>query len=255
MLFVLMAYYIGLNRDIEGKGMDFYLGGENSPSTFNPEDLSLNRLFIDAYNQVFFSVGVCVGVLFSYGSYNHIKKPVIADAFIIAILDFLFSIMSGTIVWGALGYLMAKDSPAQNQTSSVGLAFIAMPVAASLAEDGNGYYVMFTVFLFFTGITSGFGFVEAFVTNIIDQTAMARWKVALGVCMLGMALCASFTSNVGWILFDMTDHFITDYIVITVGILECVSVGWIFEQEKTACCSPLHRKSLKVLALIYWIPL
>jgi len=52
----------------------------------------------------------------------------------------------------------------------------------------------------------------------------------------------------------MTDHFITDYIVIAVGILQCVSVGWVFERETTACQSAAHRKSLVAMATFYWVP-
>ena len=105
MLIALMSYYIGLNNSEDGKGMGFYLGGQSFPSTFSPDDLSLNSLFIDAYNQVFFSIGVCVGIMYSYGSYNHIKKPVILDTVMICLGDFIFSILAGCVVWGAIGYL------------------------------------------------------------------------------------------------------------------------------------------------------
>lgn len=50
--------------------------------------------------------------MFAYGSYNKTKKPVIMDSFIIAGLDFLFSVLAGFIVWGAIGYLEAKKDPA-----------------------------------------------------------------------------------------------------------------------------------------------
>lgn len=52
----------------------------------------------------------------------------------------------------------------------------------------------------------------------------------------------------------MTDHFITDYIVIMVGILECTCVGWLFERETTAMQSLAHRKSLNVLCIMFWAP-
>lgn len=52
----------------------------------------------------------------------------------------------------------------------------------------------------------------------------------------------------------MTDHFITDYIVIMVGILECTCVGWLFERETTAMQSLKHRKSLNVLCIMFWAP-
>jgi len=53
------------------------MGGESFPGSFDENLRDFNTLFIDAYNQVFFSIGVCFGVMYSYSSYNPIKKPVI----------------------------------------------------------------------------------------------------------------------------------------------------------------------------------
>ena len=114
--------------------------------------------------------------------------------------------------------------------------------------------MLFLVFLFVTGINQAFAFLEGFITNIIDATHCSRMKAAIGVSMLGVLLSAAFTSNIGWSLFDMTEHFILRYIVITVGFLQCLSVGWFFEYETTAAASENHAKSLRALSLYFWIP-
>jgi SNF family Na+-dependent transporter len=112
--------------------------------------------------------------MFAYGSYNKTKKPVIMDSVIICLLDFIYALLAGFIVWSAVGYLQKEGNIAYNQTSNVGLTFIAMPVAAS--ESGNkGMFTTFCVMVYFAGIDSAFGFVEGLVTNIIDQTALKRW--------------------------------------------------------------------------------
>lgn len=81
-----------------------------------------------------------------------------------------------------------------------------------------------------------------------------RWKAAAVVCGAGAALCLLFTSNWGWVLFDFVDHYISSYVVIAIGLCQCISAGWLFEWESTACRSPAHRASLRSLALIYWFP-
>lgn len=48
--------------------------------------------------------------MFAYGSYNRTKKPVICDAVIIGLVDFLFSFIAGFGVWGAIGYLQMKGN-------------------------------------------------------------------------------------------------------------------------------------------------
>jgi NSS family neurotransmitter:Na+ symporter len=157
---------MGLNNGVGGKAVAFYLGGEEFAGA--KDDTTFSNLFIDAYNQVFFSVGVCFGVMYAFSSYNQIKKPVIRDAFIIGFADFFYSFLSGFIAWGAIGYLFSEKDPHFTQTQSVALAMIAMPSAAS-AGGGTSMLTLFYVTLFFTGITSAAAYVEAFACNIIDQ--------------------------------------------------------------------------------------
>ena len=66
---------------IPGDGLSFYWGWKEFPlppdasgnsQSYKPSS-ELGSLMQDAYGQVFFSVGVCVGVMFAYGSYNPIK--------------------------------------------------------------------------------------------------------------------------------------------------------------------------------------
>lgn len=111
LVFVLMALYLKINNDLEGSGLGFYFGTERFPypelpdgtKVFQDPSLERDSLVQDAILQVFFSVGVCYGIMFAYGSYNNTKKPVIMDAIVIALLDFIFAILAGFITFSALG--------------------------------------------------------------------------------------------------------------------------------------------------------
>merc|ERR1712070_1083699 len=78
---------------------------------------------------------------------------------------------------------------------------------------------------------------------------------AFFVCFTGAVLSLFFTSNFGWVLFDLVDHYITSYIVIGAALMECIAVGWMFEKDTTAQMSENHAKSLKWLAIAYWFPM
>ena len=84
----------------------------------------------DAFNMAFFSVGLCIGVFQAYGSYCDIKKPIIGDAIVVVFLDLIFSIVAAFGSWSIIGYLQASNNKAYAQNSSIGLAYIAYPVAA-----------------------------------------------------------------------------------------------------------------------------
>ena len=261
LLVVNMVYYVGLNNANSGKGLRWYFNQEPFPLPapdakgnlyYDPASKG-DELMRDAVNQAFFSVGVCVGVYFAYASFNDLKKPVIADAFAIAFVDLLFSILAGFVAWSVLGFLETQNNLAYNQTSSIGLALIAFPTAVKLDPSGKPMFILFMLCLFVAGIDSAFSYIEAIVTNIVDHYRCPRWKAALPVCIFGILLSATFTSNYGWLLFDIVDHYTGDYIYIIVGLAQCVSVGWLFEYDTTAIVSPQHQKSMLVMTLSYWI--
>jgi len=215
--------------------------------------LSASRLYVDAINQVFYSVGICTGVMFAYGSYNPLRKPVIADSITIVSFDFIFSITTCFIAWGCIGYLDINNNEAYVQSSTLGLSFIAMPTMASL-ENNLIFFAVYCFYLFICGIDTAFSFVESIVTNIVDALHWARWKAAMLVCMIGLVASSAFTTNFGWVMFDLTEHYMLNYIVPTVGLLQCIAVGWLFEYETTAVISKEHRRSLRIMSVGFWLP-
>ena len=95
--------------------------------------------------------------------------------------------------------------------------------------------------------------IEGVVTNIVDEFKTNRTLTAGIVCLLGALISAIFTSNWGWILFDLVDHYISSYIIIGVALIQCISVAWLFEYDSTAAMSIAHTKSMRYLSSIYWI--
>lgn len=233
-LFVCMAGFISLNNKVGGKGLSFYWN--QTPFPLSTEDTGvfvnydpsekIGSIMQDAYSQVFFSVGICVGVMISYGSYNPIKQTVIANAFFICIMDFIFSLLAGFITWGAIGYLQKVEDPNYDQLNSVGLTFIAFPAVAAREEDMTGMFTLFMILLYVAGIDSAYSYVESLVCNILDHFRVnttnhlgQRIGATAFVCIMGIALSAIFTTNFGWILFDLVDHYMSSYIVIAVGLM------------------------------------
>jgi len=151
--------------------MDYYLGSAKLPLPVGTGVVSFPNsdatLFQDAYSQVFFSIGVCVGTMVAFGSYRTTKEPVILDSFLVCFIDFLFAFIAGFAVWGAIGYLQAKGNPAYNQTNNLGLTFVGLPVAAALA-DNAGMLGLFCFTLWMSGIDSAMAYCEGLIANIMD---------------------------------------------------------------------------------------
>lgn len=90
----------------------------------------------------------------------------------------------------------------------------------------TGMFVLFLILLYVAGIDSAFSYVESLVCNILDHFRVnttnhvgQRIATTAFVCVMGIALSAVFTTNFGWVLFDLVDHYMSSYIIIAVGLM------------------------------------
>merc|ERR1711871_56743 len=119
----------------------------------------------------------------------------------------------------------------------------------------NLWAIMLSITLLTLGVDSAFSMVEAAATVICDtkwgQKYPRAW-VAFLLCFLGFLLSIPFCTNWGFFLFDVIDHYLSNYLLILVGILQCAGCGWGFDAENTMNKSENHGKSLTWLSASYW---
>lgn len=200
-----------------------------------------------------------MGIMTSYGSYNDARKPIILDNMVIAFGNSLTSFIAGFAVWSVVGYLQSINSIAKNKTSSMGLAFIAYPTAIDSFESAPNFWALLLgITLFLLGIDSAFSMVEATSTVICDTrwgSQFPRMFVAFVLCLVGFLLSLPFCTNFGFILFDVIDYYLSNGLLIIVGLLQCAGVGWGFDASATTKKSEKHANSLYVMFAGFWITL
>jgi len=64
-----------------------------------------------------------------------------------------------------------------------------------------------------------------------------------------------FCTNWGYILFDSVDHYLSNYLLLLIGVQECFGVAWCFNASNTMAKSNEHKNSNWSLILTFWIPL
>jgi SNF family Na+-dependent transporter len=212
-------------------------------------------VWADAAGQIFFSIGVCMGIMTSYGSYNDVRKPIIMDNMIIAISNSMLSFIAGFAVWSIVGYLQHIDSMAKSSVASIGLVFIAYPTAIDTMNIPNFWVILLALTLFTLGIDSAFSMVEATATVICDTRWGSKYPksfVAFVLSVIGFLLAIPFCTNWGFILFDTVDAYLSNYLLLLVGILQCFGCGWGYDYENTLEKSIGHRKAMVYLATTFW---
>lgn len=209
-------------------GIAIYLKPDFS-AIFDPQ------IWIAAFAQIFFSLSLAFGVMIAYSSYNKKDQDVLKNAYTVGITDSLVAILAGFVVFGTLGFMAHQEGVAFDEVvaSGPGLAFVAFPKALSLMPFASFFSILFFLTLITLAIASAFSLVEAVTTVIRDKIKNAKREiVAFIVCLFGFLGGIIYTTNGGLYFLDIVDHFVTNYNLILIGILECIAVGWIYGADK-----------------------
>ena len=231
-LFIFIMVVNNLALPNASDGIKMYIKGYDLEG--NPPDvmekLSNGQMWSEACGQIFFSLGICMGSMTSYASFNSISKPIIGDALKIAMINCFISFFAGFAVFSVVGYLKGIGSPVASKTASIGLAFIAYPAAIETMPGSNAWALILSITLFTLGIDSAFSLLEAASTVMQDSAAfkeMPRKLIALILCVSGALASILFSFNWGFTYFDVVDHFLNVYLMLLLGVMECFGAAWI----------------------------
>lgn len=225
LLFLLMAVLVFWSLSLEGAmdGVEAYLTPDFSA-------LTKPKVWIDAYSQIFFTLSLGFGIMIAYASYLPKKSNLSRNAMLTGFINSGFSLFSGFAVFAVLGFMAASQGkPISDVVSqSIGLAFVAYPKAVSLIPGGNIFGAIFFFSLVIAGLSSSISIIEAFSSAVVDKFNVSKKKLVTVLCAAGLVGSIIFTTQGGLFWLDITDHFLTHYGLVVVGILECVLLGWAF---------------------------
>ncbi|MFC2171533.1 sodium-dependent transporter [Acidobacteriota bacterium] len=223
-LCLIILFIRGITLDNAMEGIAYYLTPDFS-KLFDPQ------IWLYAYAQVFFSLSLASGVMIAYGSYLRKKPEITNSAIITALANCGTSFFAGFAVFSTLGYLAQTmdttvEMLAEETIKSTGLAFISYPTTISQLPTMNVFFAaVFFAMLLTLGIDSAFALQEAFTAGILDKWRKSKNAVNLIFCIVAFLLSLVFTTQAGYYWQDIADHYIADFGLVIVGLLQCVIVG------------------------------
>ncbi len=212
-------------------GIRYYL-------TPNWKELTNINVWAAAYGQIFFSLSVLFGIMIAYASYLPKKSDIPRNAIIIAISNSAVSLLAGFAVFGTLGYLAQLDGVGIADLSYSGpyLAFITYPAAIATLPGGQIVAVLFSLIFFIMlltlGIDSAFSIVEGIVAGLVDKFGWSKKKTIIAVCTVGFVGSLLFATKAGLYWLDIIDHWVNDFSLIAIGVVESIAIGWVFGAKK-----------------------
>lgn len=217
------------------KGCTMPGAGDGLIRFFIPQAQALKdpSLWIDAIGQVFFSLSICMAIMFAYGSYLDEDSNLAVDCTIIAVGDAAVSVLSGIVMFSTMGGVGMLDNIS---ASGIATAFIIYPQAiVSLTSVGwfNALFgVIFYLMLVTLAIDSAFSIVEGVSTSLADKFHTDHKKMTRWVCCVAAVISLLYATRAGLAWLDIVDNWTNQVNLILIGVLECIAVGWCFSTDK-----------------------
>ncbi len=236
-LFLLTLILVGWTVTLDGAGdaiSNFYLKADwNKIDIFRRfNDPEVWSVWIAAFGQIFFTLSLGFGIMITFASYLPKKTDIVGNALWTSIINCIYSFIAGFAVFGIVGFMAHAKGVAFSEVIKGGpqLAFVVYPEAIRQLPFGQSLFgAMFFLVLIFAGLSSGMSLIEAFTCSITDKFPWSRKSVVSVICLTGFFGSLVFTTQSGMYLLDITDHFITNYGLLTGGIFECYVVGWLLK--------------------------
>jgi NSS family neurotransmitter:Na+ symporter len=193
------------------------------------EDVS-GRAVLRATGQVFFSFGLGMGVMITYGSYVDRGEDLHRSTVYVAAADAGVALLAGAVVIPAL---FAFDLPVEG---GAGLLFATLPAVLAQTPLGHVLTVAFFVMVTIAALTSAISLLETLVAFAGQRLALPRAVGTLGATAAVFA--AGLPSALGqgpWGLtirgrdfLTVVDTFASDVLLPLAGLLTVLFVGWIW---------------------------
>lgn len=243
---VLAAYSLTLGASRAGLGF-----------LFTPDWSALARpqVWLAAFGQAFFSLGVGLGALATYGSYAPAPVGLPRTALLVAGADTSFALVAGVAIFPAV-FAFGLDP-----TQGPALAFVTLPQVFAVMPGGAWFGLAFFALLSIAALTSAVALVEVPVAAVIKAKRWSRTRATLAIGTLAFvagvpsALSDSAFAVLrpwGVNILEAIDRFSSNLLLPLGGLSVALAVGWAWPRERAVTSGGLASPSL---AAAWWYAL
>ncbi|MGH1421238.1 MAG: sodium-dependent transporter [Hyphomonas sp.] len=178
--------------------------------------------FLSAIGQAFFSLGVGVGLMITYGAYLEKDTDIKRSSFIVAGADTFVALIAGFAIFPIVfaAGLDAAGGPS--------LFFVSMPVAFGGVPGGAIFATIFFALALFAAFTSSISLMEVSVSWLEEREGVSRFGASLGMGVVLFLIGAAYVFSPEYL--DFID-FITECVMLPLGgMLAAIFAGWVLSR-------------------------
>lgn len=205
---------------------------------WHPDFSKVNwSVILAACGQIFFTLSLGMGLISNYASF--LKKDddiVVSSIATVSLNEFAEVVLASTAVV-PLAYVFMGDDLLQG--GSIGFSFISLPNAFMNMPLGNIVGAFWFFLLFFAGFTSALALFNYLVTFIEEglhsSRKVASWVAFVSLIVIGIPVVLEpmLSNGATQIYFETLDSWVGSYLVLFLGFIELIIVGWFVKPQKT----------------------
>jgi len=213
-----------------------------------------------AASQVILSLSLGMGQMVAYSSMRKENSNSIRPAISLIGGDFLFSLFAGIAVFCTFGAMQTQlglpvevTPEAAKGLAGPSLAFVTYPMAISALPYASIWGFLFFFMLFLLGIDSVFAVVEANITDL--KTVFPKYskpKLIASFCILSFIGGSMFCFGNGLYLLDTVDHWVGNFAIFSIIILQCIVFGLNSKIQELATYLGVWMKGRKFVSWRIW---
>jgi NSS family neurotransmitter:Na+ symporter len=191
------------------------------------------QALLRAMGQVFFSFGLGMGVMITYGSYLHRREDIHKSALYVALADVGIALLAGLIV---IPTLFAFGLPIEG---GPGLLFVTLPTVLGQMPLGFLLNIIFFVMVAIAALTSAISLLEVVVAFVHQRLGWHRWAATLlaAICIFALGVPSALSQGAYQLEFfgrdflSAVDALASDVLLPLGGLLTALFVGWVWGIE------------------------
>ena len=211
MLLVMVGYAIAAGDAAAGLGFLF------TPDFSKIDDAAV----LAAIGQAFFSIGVGMAIMFTYGAYLPSGISLTGACVTIALADTLVAVLAGIAIFPIV------FGNGLEPGAGPGLVFLTLPVAFGQMAGGGLFGAVFFILLAFAALTSAIALLDTSVAWAEEHRGWSRVKCALIAGGLVWAIGIGSAVNGG--ILDLADQITGQFMLPVGGLLIAIFAGWVLK--------------------------
>lgn len=202
---------------------------------FRPQlsELLSPQVWANGFGQAFFSLGVGLGVLVTYGSYLDDDTNITGSSLVVSSADTIVALVAGLAIFPIV------FSFGQSPTSGPQLAFQTLPVIFKQMPLGSVVGTSFYLLLFLAATTSAVSLLEMVVRSVSDRLSWSHVKsliwTVVPILVLGTLSALSYSpirlGIMGRPVLDLLDTAMGTFGLLLGGLLTSVALFWMCPPE------------------------